>query len=272
MTNAPSQETLRYAVIGNPVEHSLSPRIHAHFAEAAGVRLRYDKLTAPVAGFAAAADEFFAAGGSGLNVTLPFKVDAWRWVDSRDELAEEAGAVNTIAPGGGMRGCNTDGVGLVRDLAENLGWPLAGARTLVLGAGGAVQGILGPLARVGAVLTVANRTRAKADRLAGQFNVASASLDDVGEGWDLVLNGTSAGIHGDAALVAPAAVAGSRCYDLFYALDSDTPFCRWARTSAAAQTSDGLGMLVEQAAAAFFLWHGVRPDTAGVLHELRGRT
>ena len=271
MTNAPSQETRRYAVIGNPVEHSLSPRIHARFAEAAGVRLRYDKLTAPVAGFAAAADEFFAAGGLGLNVTLPFKVDAWRWVDSRDELAEEAGAVNTIVPGAGMRGCNTDGVGLVRDLAENLGWPLAGARTLVLGAGGAVQGILGPLARAGTVLTVANRTRAKADRLAGQFNVASASLDDVGRGWDLVLNGTSAGIHGDAALVAPAAVAGSRCYDLFYALDGDTPFCRWARAQAATQTSDGLGMLVEQAAEAFFLWHDVRPDTPDVLRELRSQ-
>ena len=120
------------------------------------------------------------------------------------------------------------------------------------------------------MLTVANRTRAKADRLAGQFNVASASLDDVGRGWDLVLNGTSAGIHGDAALVAPAAVAGSRCYDLFYALDGDTPFCRWARTHAAAETSDGLGMLVEQAAEAFFFWQGVRPDTADVLSELRG--
>ena len=272
MTNASSQETLRYAVIGNPVEHSLSPRIHARFAEAAGVRLRYDKLTAPTDGFAAAADEFFVGGGSGLNVTLPFKVDAWRWVGSRDELAEEAGAVNTIVPGASQwHGCNTDGVGLVRDLAENLDWPLAGVRTLVLGAGGAVQGILGPLARAGAVLTVANRTRAKADRLARRFNVASTGLDDVGEGWDLVLNGTSAGVHGDAALIAPAAIAGSRCYDLFYALDGDTPFCRWARTHAGAETSDGLGMLVEQAAEAFFLWQGVRPDTADVLRELRER-
>ena len=121
------------------------------------------------------------------------------------------------------------------------------------------------------MLTLANRTRAKADRLARQFNVASASLDDVGEDWDLVLNGTSAGIHGDAALVAPVAVAGSRCYDLFYALDGDTPFCRWARTSAAAETSGGLGMLVEQAAEAFFLWHGVRADTADVLRELRSQ-
>ena len=276
--NAPA----RYAVIGNPVAHSLSPRIHSRFAEATGERLHYDKLAAPAGGFAAAAQGFFASGGAGLNVTLPFKLDAWRWVNEHDEAALEAGAVNTIVPQQAgargartslpsMRGCNTDGVGLVRDLEANRGWSLAGARTLVLGAGGAVQGVLGPLKRSGVVaLTVANRTRAKAEQLAQRFGVAACGLPEVGEGWDVVVNGTSAGIAGRAALVAPETVAGSRCYDMFYALDAPTPFCRWAAEHGASAVSDGLGMLVEQAAAAFFLWRGVRPNTAAVLRELRG--
>lgn len=269
-----------YAVIGNPVAHSLSPRIHAHFAEATGEHLRYEKLAAPKDGFAAAADRFFASGGAGLNVTLPFKQDAWRWVDSHDGAASEARAVNTIVPEHAdergaqparpsMRGCNTDGVGLVRDLA-NRGWRLADARVLVLGAGGAVQGVLGPLKRCGAALTVANRTRAKAEELARRFDVAACGLAKAGDGWDIVVNGTSAGVEGQAALVAPEAVAGSRCYDMFYALDAPTPFCRWAAEHDAEETSDGLGMLVEQAAEAFFLWRGVRPSTAFVLDELRG--
>ena len=266
--NAPA----RYAVIGNPVAHSLSPRIHSRFAEATGERLRYDKLLAPPSGFAAAAEEFFASGGAGLNVTLPFKLDAWRWVNERDQAALEAGAVNTIVPQrAAMRGCNTDGIGLVRDLEANRGWSLAGARTLVLGAGGAVQGVLGPLKRSGVTaLTVANRTRAKAEQLAQRFGVAACGLPEVGDGWDVVVNGTSAGIAGQAALVAPETVAGSRCYDMFYALDAPTPFCRWAAEHGASAVSDGLGMLVEQAAAAFFLWRGVRPNTAAVLRELRG--
>ena len=264
--------TDRYAVIGNPVAHSLSPRIHAAFAEASGEDIRYGKLEAPVAGFAAAAAAFFANGGKGLNVTLPFKLDAWRWVDSHDEAAAASGAVNTIASAGrgAWRGCNTDGVGLVNDLAGNLGWRLHGARTLLLGAGGAVQGVVGPLRAAGAAdLTIANRTRAKAERLAERFGVRGCGLNEAGGSWDVVINGTSASIAGTGELVAPAVVAGSRCYDMFYSLGGATPFCAWAAAHGALATSDGLGMLVEQAAAAFFLWRGVRPATSGIGQSLR---
>ncbi len=264
--------TDRYAVIGNPVAHSLSPRIHALFATATAQDLRYGKLEAPEDGFAAAADEFFASGGRGLNVTVPFKLDAWRWVEAHDDAAAATGAVNTIVVDdrGGTRGCNTDGIGLVNDLTHRLRWPLEGARTLVLGAGGAVRGVVPLLQAAGvAGLTIANRTRAKAQRLASTFGAEAAGLDDVATGWDIVINGTSASVRGIGAVVAPAVVAGSRCYDLFYALHAPTPFCRWAAEHGACVTSDGLGMLVAQAAEAFSLWRGVRPDTAHVVETLR---
>lgn len=263
--------TARYAVIGNPVAHSLSPRIHAAFAAAEGQDLRYDALWAPVDGFAAAARGFFNDGGSGLNVTAPFKEDAWRWVDRHDEAATRCGAVNTIlVDGDATRGCNTDGAGLVRDMSANLHWRLAGARTLVIGAGGASRGILAPLRQAGAhPLTVANRTRAKAEALAARFHVAAAGLEAIGGGWDVVVHATSAGAHGTGVLVDPAAVAGARCYDLFYSVQGQTPFCRWAAAHGARETCDGLGMLVEQAAEAFALWRGVRPRTRPVLQALR---
>ena len=263
--------TARFAVIGNPVAHSLSPRIHAAFAAAEGQDIRYDALSAPVGGFAASAREFFADGGSGLNVTVPFKEDAWRWVDRHDDAAARCGAVNTILmDGDATRGCNTDGAGLVRDMRVNLGWRLVGARTLVIGAGGAARGIIAPLRQAGVdSLTVANRTTAKADALAARFDVAAAGLEEIGDGWDVVVNATSAGLHGAGPLVAPAAVAGARCYDLLYSVQGQTPFCRWAAKHGARETRDGLGMLVEQAALAFALWRGVRPRTRPVLDALR---
>ena len=179
--------------------------------------------------------------------------------------------MNTIIVAGvGYRGCNTDGAGLVRDLTANLGWELGGARTLVLGAGGAVLGVLGPLIDAGcAGLTIANRTRETARALAARFGVAESSLGDVGTGWDVIVNGTSAGLAGVGGLVPGEAVAGSRCYDLFYALDGRTLFGEWAAEHGAQAVSDGLGMLVEQAAEAFTLWRGVRPDTWGVVESLR---
>ena len=257
-----------YAVIGHPVAHSLSPRIHAEFAAATGQALRYDAIDAER--FAPAAEQFFAAGGRGLNVTVPFKADAWGWVDERDAAAASSGAVNTIVVRGNRtRGCNTDGLGLARDLAANLGWPVAGARTLVIGAGGAARGIVAALLDAGAAdLTIANRTRAKAEALGRAFGIAACGIDEVEGAWDLVLNGTSAGLAGEGALVAPAAVAGARCYDLLYAQRGQTPFCRWAAASGARAVRDGLGMLVEQAAEAFCLWRKVRPDTADVLAAL----
>ena len=263
--------TDRYAVIGNPVDHSLSPRIHTVFATRTREDIEYGRLEAPTDGFNRAARNFFAHGGSGLNVTLPFKLDAWQWVDGHDDAAVKSGAVNTIVVDGSVkRGCNTDGIGLVRDLLDNLGWGLDGARTLVLGAGGAAQGVIEPLRRAGAVdLTIANRTRSKAEALAARFGVAGAGLDDAGGGWDVVLNGTAAGLSGIGGLVVPSVVAGSRCYDMFYALDGATPFCRWAADEGAREVSDGLGMLIEQAAEAFLLWRGVRPDTGGMAKMLR---
>ena len=263
--------TDRYAVVGNPIAHSLSPRIHALFAAATGQDMSYGMLEAPLDGFAATVERFFAEGGKGLNVTLPFKLYAWQWVASRDEAAQQAGAVNTIvAIGGQWRGCNTDGIGLVNDLTANLKWPLNGARVLVLGAGGAVQGVLAPLLGAGvADLAIANRTLGKAQRLAERFDAQALALDDVGTGWDIVVNGTSAGLGGTGQLIPPAAVVRARCYDMLYALDAATPFCRWATAAGARAASDGLGMLVEQAAAAFALWRGVRPKTAGVAATLR---
>ena len=263
--------TDRYAVVGNPVSHSLSPRIHALFAAATAQNMRYTTLEAPLDGFDAAAEQFFADGGKGLNVTLPFKACAWRWVDHHDEAAAQSGAVNTIFMKDQRRhGCNTDGIGLVNDLTVHLGWPLQGARTLVLGAGGAVQGVLAPLQRAGVVdLTIANRTFAKAQRLAQRMGAKACALEDVGAGWDIVINGTSAGMDGTGGLIASAAVANSCCYDMFYALDGATPFCRWAQAAGARVASDGLGMLVQQAAAAFALWRGVQPDTAGIVAALR---
>lgn len=266
--------TDRYAVIGNPVSHSLSPRIHARFAAATRQDLSYGKLQAPTGGFAAAAERFFADGGRGLNVTLPFKTEAWRWVASHDQAASVAGAVNTVVlQGGATQGCNTDGSGLVADLAGNLGWPLSGARVLLLGAGGAAQGVVLPLAKAGAALTIANRTRQKAEGLAERLDafatIHACGLDEIGGGWDLIVNATSASVGGDVVPLAPQAAAGARCYDMFYALEGETAFCRWARTHGALAAADGLGMLVEQAADAFALWRGVRPATVGVVDALR---
>ena len=263
--------TDHYAVIGNPVGHSLSPTIHAAFAQATGEDLTYGTLEAPIDGFAQAADRFLATG-RGLNVTVPFKLDAWGWVDRHDPHAAAAGAVNTIVPvADGWLGCNTDGLGLVADLTEHLRWQVTGARTLILGAGGAVQGVVGALSEAGAEgLVIANRTVAKAQALADRFDVQACSLADLGDGWDLVVNGTSAGLAGTGAVIDGDAVAGTCCYDMFYSRDGATPFCAWAKAHGARAVADGLGMLVEQAAQAFYLWRDVRPDTAPVLATVRG--
>ena len=263
----------QYAVIGNPVEHSLSPRIHAMFAAETAQAMRYGTLTAPVDGFAAAAREFFDGGGRGLNVTVPFKQDAWRWVRSHDLAAAASAAVNTIVPEEKrFRGCNTDGVGLVADLTDNLGWTLAGARVLLLGAGGAARGVLPALLEAGpAEITIANRTESRALEVAAAFDgLQTRPLADVGGGWDIVLNATSASMGGAALALPEICVEGAACYDLFYNLKAPTPFCAWAQQHGARTSTDGLGMLIEQAAEAFHLWRGVRPSTMPVLEALGG--
>jgi shikimate dehydrogenase len=264
----------RYIVIGNPVAHSLSPEIHARFARATGQAIEYGRLLVADGEFARAAGEFFASGGSGANVTLPFKVDAFAFATQRTPRSEAAGAVNTLARrGDGVLGDNTDGAGLVRDLTGNLRLDLAGARVLILGAGGAARGVVGPLLALSpALLVIANRTRARARELAMRFahagRILDASLDEPGHGYDLVVNATSTSTHGQA-LELPAGIfaAGATAYDMAYG-PAALPFLERART-AGARTSDGLGMLVEQAAESFFLWRGTRPETAGVIAALR---
>lgn len=264
----------RYAVIGHPVAHSKSPWIHAEFARQTGQDIEYLRIEAPLQGFARCVDEFRAAGGRGANVTLPFKDQACRYCGSAlSERARVAGAVNTLAfDGGTVRGDNTDGVGLLRDLTVNLGRAIAGARVLLLGAGGAAQGVLAPLAAARpARLVVANRTAAKARELAQRFGAAAGGDFGAfrGEQFDLVINATSAGLADEAPPIDGGAFApGALGYDMVYG--RETPFLSLARAAGAA-AHDGSGMLVEQAAESFLVWRGMRPDTAPVLAALRRR-
>lgn len=268
----------RYAVMGNPVAHSLSPRIHAEFARRTRQRLVYAAIQVDEGGFPQAVGNFQATGGKGLNVTLPFKQQAWALVDRRSERAQHAGAVNTIRfeAGGDVYGDNTDGAGLVRDLCTNLGLALMGRRVLLIGAGGAARGVLGPLLALRpAGLVIVNRTVDRALELQRVFASSGVALEARGFGelegqaFDLVINGTSASLHGEE-LPLPASVLapGCWCYDMMYAAEA-TPFLRWAARNGAAGARDGLGMLVEQAAESFELWRGVRPGTTGLVEGLR---
>lgn len=261
----------RYAVVGNPIGHSLSPRIHALFAAQCGQDMRYEALLAPLDGFATTVREFMAAGGRGLNVTVPFKEEAFRLSARLSERARAAGAVNTLSfAAGDILGDNTDGAGLVRDITANLGWPIAGRRVLLLGAGGAARGVILPLlGEAPAALTVANRTAVKAEQLAAAFpGIRGCGLADLaGQSFDLVINATSAGLS-ETELPLPQGLFAPGClaYEMVYG--KQTPFLRRAAV-AGARTADGLGMLVEQAAEAFRIWRGLLPDTAPVLAALR---
>jgi shikimate dehydrogenase len=265
--------TDRYAVVGNPVAHSKSPLIHAEFARQTGQDMAYDRLLAPLDGFAETVEAFRIAGGKGLNVTVPFKEQAFRYATRRTARAEAAGAVNTLKfDEGSVLGDNTDGAGMVRDLTANLKQSLAGKRILLMGAGGAARGVLGPLlAEHPAALALANRTVDKAQQLAELFGgeFATSSYEALaGQRFDIIINATAASLKGELPplpdeLFNPGALA----YDMMYG--TETPFMAWARTHGAAQIADGLGMLVEQAAESFYLWRGMRPDTAPVLRMLR---
>jgi shikimate dehydrogenase len=262
----------RYAVIGNPVEHSKSPWIHAHFARQTGESIEYGRLLSPLGEFAQTVQAFRAAGGSGANVTLPFKEEAFRLCGRVTDRARSAEAVNTLSFNGDrIEGENTDGCGLTRDLVNNLGFPIAGRRVLLLGAGGAARGVLLPLmGERPALLVIANRDLEKARLLARRFDGVSASAyqDLAGERFDLVINATSAGLAQAALPLPPRIFAeGSLAYEMVYGRDTD--FMLQACANGAAATADGLGMLVEQAAESFYTWRGVRPETASVLAALR---
>ncbi|MDR1995761.1 shikimate dehydrogenase [Azonexus sp.] len=265
-----------YAVFGNPIAHSRSPAIHAAFAAATGEKLCYEAWLAPVDGFAAAIAEFVAAGGRGANVTVPFKEEACCLSSHLSERAARAGAVNTLSfRDGEIFGDNTDGAGLVQDIAGNLVFPLAGRRILLLGAGGAARGVIAPLlAGKPASLHIVNRGADKALVLAGAFaDIAAVTAGNfaelAGKSFDLVINATSASLAGES-LPLPAGLfaVGALAYDMMYG-KGETPFLQQARMQGAERCADGLGMLVEQAAEAFRIWRGRRPETAPVLAELR---
>lgn len=269
--------TDRYAVIGHPIAHSKSPRIHAEFARQTAQDLSYERILGSLDDFAGDVRRFFAAGGRGMNVTVPFKEQAWALAERRSPRAESAGAVNTLTPlpAGVIAGDNTDGPGLVRDLAVNHGFAFAGRRVLLLGAGGAARGVLRPLLETGlAELVIANRTAVRAVELAaaaeGLGPVRGCGLETLpGQRFDLIINATSAGLAGAVPPLPEDCLAeGGWTYDMLYG-DEPTPFCRWGLAHGAAQALDGLGMLVEQAAESFHLWRGVRPDTRPVIALLR---
>jgi shikimate dehydrogenase len=286
--------TDRYAVFGNPVAHSRSPAIHAEFARSTGQDIRYDRILAPLDGFAAAVDAFRREGGRGANVTLPFKREAWQLATVRSARADAAEAVNTLRfdADGSVFGDNTDGVGLVRDIELHLGQPLAGARVLMLGAGGAAAGVLQPLLASGiARLHVANRTADRAlalvERQHGSrgspvegdppavrpaaagaaVSLTASALDAVEGEFDLVINATSASLGDHAPSTGQATLApGALCYDMMYAAEPSAFLC--AARARGARIADGIGMLVEQAAESFLIWRGVRPDTRALLAGL----
>lgn len=267
--------TDRYAVIGNPVMHSKSPLIHAAFANDAGEDIEYGRIEAPADGFSAAVDAFRRAGGRGLNVTTPFKLDAFAMATDRSDRAQLAGAVNAMKfDGDRIRVENFDGVGLVNDIEGNLGCPMRDRRVLLLGAGGAARGALQPFLEQGpAVVVVANRTPAKAEALVREYRdhgpLAGCGYDDLrAERFDVVVNATSASLRGEP-LPLPAGVYadGSLAYELVYGRGL-TPFLRGARDAGVTRIADGVGMLVEQAALAFEWWRGVRPATRALIEQL----
>jgi shikimate dehydrogenase len=265
-----------YAVLGFPVKHSKSPRIHQLFAEQTQQQLKYQAIEVPPEQFDDFVTRFFADGGKGLNCTLPLKELAWAYADSKTERAELAKAVNTlvIQANGTILGDNTDGCGLARDLTLNHAITLVNAKLLVLGAGGATRGILAPIIDYKPeTLVVANRTVEKAYRLAEDFKsigaITPAGFNDLaGKSFDLIINATSASLT-DELPVLPDAIlaAGGNCYDLAYS-NQPTAFVRWGKAQEACNSLDGLGMLVEQAAEAFYVWRGIRPETKGVIDLL----
>lgn len=267
----------RYAVMGNPVEHSQSPRIHRLFAQQTGVNLSYERILVPLEGFVETVRKFREAGGRGANVTVPFKQQAYVLADQCSQRAEQAGAANTLRfdPVIGIEGDNTDGAGLMHDLQDNLDAPLNGARVLLLGAGGAARGVLGPLLERGPrEVVVANRTAAKARDLAKRFGVLGpvwgCGYDELSSmPFDLVINATSAGLSGTRPPLSAAVVQRDTfCYDMVYG-EGARAFLSWARDAGAGRVADGLGMLVEQAACSFEFWHGRRPLTKEVIETLR---
>lgn len=263
-----------YAVIGNPVEHSKSPQIHAEFARQFNEKIEYIRVLSPRDRFAATVQALRARGALGANITLPFKEEAATLVATMSPRAKLAGAVNTLKFEDGMFGDNTDGIGLVRDIEHNLDTSIAGKRVLVLGAGGAARGILGALAECQPeVLAIANRDRGKAERVAlahaDAVHIAVFGYAELGKDYDIIINATSSSIRRERPPIEASVFARhALAYDLMYAAEP-TPFMQFATAAGAALAVDGIGMLVEQAAESYFIWRGKRPKTAPVIALLR---
>jgi shikimate dehydrogenase len=262
----------KYGVVGNPIAHSRSPEIHERFARQTRQHMTYERIEVPLDAFEERALALRDAGFRGLNVTVPFKLDAAKLADDLLPRARLAGAVNTLVfDGDTIVGDNTDGIGFVRDVCERLKFDLKGCSVLVLGAGGAVRGVIGALLDASPRwIAVANRTHQRAEELAEEFGVEAIHLDEIpAEHFDLIVNGTTTGLKHDAPPIDPETFNDcTLAYDLVYAADP-TPFMELARAGGAKTFCDGLGMLIEQAAESFLLWRGIRPDTALVYRELR---
>jgi shikimate dehydrogenase len=265
--------TDRYAVIGNPIAHSKSPQIHKMFAEQTGQDISYEAILAPLDGFAATVERLRKEGFKGCNVTVPFKFEAYKLASKSHEYVYSEQAANTLKfDEDTIHGENTDGTGLVRDIQSNLGISLNNRRVLLMGAGGAADGVVLPLRDAGAQLTIVNRTVNKARELAARKSpdsISACSYDELaGKQFGIVINATSAGLT-DSNLPLPSTIfaPGALAYDMMYG--RETPFMAFARANGAAMVSDGLGMLVEQAAESFFIWRDVRPETAPVIAALR---
>ncbi len=268
----------QYAVVGYPISHSLSPQIHSLFAEETKQDMSYRALQLEPDKFVEQIRKLQSAGYKGLNITVPFKQEAWDIADIMSPRAKDAGAVNTLIlqPDGKIAGDNTDGIGLIRDLIVNHQVLIEHRKILILGAGGAVRGALGPiLAKKPGLLTIANRTLEKAQQLADDFyhvwDLQPSTYEDLGrETYDLIINGTSAGLHGEVPPIPDTILgANSVCYDMMYSVSQNTAFVQWALDRGALRAYDGLGMLVEQAAESFYIWRGKRPQTAIVIQMLR---
>ena len=266
-----------YAVFGNPIEHSLSPTIHTQFAMQTECEINYIKILADKSNFDKRVLDFISSGGKGFNITVPFKIQAFELANNLTLNAKIAGAVNTVKiQGGKLYGENTDGQGLVNDLCNNLGLSLEGKDILILGAGGATRGILLPLLKQNPLrILIANRTKSKAEQLAINFakhgKVCGFGMDQIkAKPVDIIINATSASLSGEVPEVLPGVAKGAFCYDLMYG--QKTSFMQWAEKNGASGISDGLGMLVEQAAEAYYFWRGVMPKTKEVLSSLRVTT
>lgn len=265
-----------YAVMGNPIAHSKSPKIHSLFAKQTEQHMRYEAIQVDDGGFRQAVGNFLANGGKGLNITVPFKQQAWDFVDALSDRARLAQAVNTIVPKGDtIFGDNTDGIGLVRDLTDNLGITLKNKSVLIIGAGGAARGIIPSLVDAAiASMHVANRSVDRAldlrDHFSSVFEFSASGFDELPDtAFDVIINASASSLHGEMPAIPGSTLKpDSCCYDLMYSAEP-TRFMQWARTQGIESCYDGLGMLVEQAAESFYLWRGVRPQTVPVIETLK---